>query len=205
MDFKHKKWIWLAAIAAVTIAADQATKVIVVKELAYPQEGDFPPPCGDPGGPTVHRTKMFPLKEVDVIDGYFEFHYVENCGGAFGFLSGQKASLRRPFFWVTSLIAAVFLVYLFVRLKPDEKVLMVAFSAIMGGAVGNAIDRVVRVHVVDFVYWHIRKKAEWPTFNIADVGITVGLVLILFDSFFLAPRREKRHKAAKGKGTDKGG
>ena len=69
--------------------------------------------------------------------------------------------------------------------------LLVAFSVILGGAVGNFIDRLYLGYVVDFVEWHIQEKARWPTFNIADVGITVGLCLILLDSFFLAKKREE--------------
>jgi signal peptidase II len=198
MEFKYKKWIWLGAVVILVVAADQITKKWATSALAEPVTGQFPPPC-NPDGPVEQREKMTPDNKVTVIKGYWHFRYVENCGGAFGFLSGQRESLRRPFFYITSILASLFLIYLFIKLKESEKVLMAAFSIILGGAIGNVIDRVSLGYVVDFIDWHIREKARWPTFNIADIGITVGLVLILIDSFFLAPKREKREKGKKKK------
>lgn len=196
MDFKYKKWIWLAGIVVLVVSLDQWTKNWVTATLAKPVKGYYPPAC-DSNGPVEEREKMAPMKNITVIKGHFHLRYVENCGGAFGFLSGQKESLRKPFFYVTSILASIFLVYLFIKLKENEIILMVAFSVILGGAIGNVIDRLSLGYVVDFIDWHIKEKARWPTFNIADIGITVGLVLILIDSFFLAPRREKKEKKGK--------
>jgi signal peptidase II len=193
MEFKHSKWIWLAALAGVIVISDQITKRVVVKDLARPVEGLYPPPC-DPEGKLEQRTRYRSKPAITVVDGYFHLRYVENCGGAFGFLSSRSEKYRRPFFYATSLLATIFLLYLFVRIGPREKVLMVAFSVILGGAIGNVIDRFTLGYVVDFIEWHIRDRARWPTFNIADVGITVGLVLILVDSFFLAKKREKKEE-----------
>jgi len=205
MKFEHSKWIWLLAIAGVVVIADQVTKQLVVKNLTVVREGLYPPPCEPDGMLDQREIREQPRdKEVTVIDGYFHLRYVENCGGAFGFLQGQNQKLRRPFFFLTSILATAFLVYLFLRLGPREKVLLVAFSVILGGAVGNFIDRLYLGYVVDFVEWHIQEKARWPTFNIADVGITVGLCLILLDSFFLAKKREEKKEgdAAGAEGSD---
>ncbi len=197
MTFKQSKWIWLLLLAGVTVGADQITKSAVRASLARPVEGLYPPPC-DPDGKLEQRTRLRTKPAVTVIDGYFHLRYVENCGGAFGFLSSRSEKTRRPFFFLTSILATGFLIYLFWRIGPREKILMVAFSVILGGAIGNVIDRIWLGYVVDFVEWHIRDRARWPTFNIADVGITVGLVLILFDSFFLAGKREKAIAAEAG-------
>jgi signal peptidase II len=196
MDFKIKKWIWLAGIALLVVSLDQIAKKWASGTLARPVMGYYPPAC-DSDGPVEERERMAAHKQVTVIDGYWHLRYVENCGGAFGFLSGSKESLRKPFFYVTSILASLFLVYLFIKLKEREKVLMVAFAVILGGAIGNVIDRLTLGYVVDFIDWHVQEKARWPTFNIADIGITVGLLLILADSFFLAPRREKQARAEK--------
>jgi signal peptidase II len=198
MDFKIQKWIWLVGIALLVVALDQLSKQWVSAVLAKPVRGFYPPAC-DADGPVEERERMAANKKIAVVQDYFHLRYVENCGGAFGFLSGQRESLRKPFFYVTSVLASIFLVYLFIRLKQREKVLLVAFSSILGGAIGNVIDRVTLGYVVDFIDWHVREQARWPTFNIADIGITVGLVLILFDSFFLAPKREKIEKQEKEK------
>ncbi len=189
MEFKKAKWIWLVALAGIVVIGDQVTKSAVKTRLAEPREGLYPPPC-DPEGKLDQRTRFRSKPAVTVVDGFFHLRYVENCGGAFGFLSTQNEKYRRPFFYATSLLATIFLLYLFVRIGPREKILMVAFSLILGGAIGNVIDRVSMGYVVDFIEWHLREKYRWPTFNIADVGITVGLVLILIDSFFLAKKRE---------------
>jgi signal peptidase II len=197
MEFKHTKWIWLVALAGLVVVSDQIAKSAVKGSLARPVEGLYPPPC-DPEGKLEQRTRYRALPAVTVIDGYFHLRYVENCGGAFGFLSSRSEKYRRPFFYVTSLLATVFLIYLFVRIGPREKILMVAFAVILGGAIGNVIDRFTMGYVVDFVEWHIRDRARWPTFNIADVGITVGLVLIILDSLFLAKRREAAKEGTGG-------
>jgi signal peptidase II len=189
MEFKKAKWIWLVALAGIVVICDQVTKTSVKKNLAEPRTGLYPPPC-NPEGKLEERTRYRSNPAITVVDGYFHLRYVENCGGAFGFLSTQNEKYRRPFFYATSLLATIFLLYLFVRIGPREKVLMVAFSLILGGAIGNVIDRVSMGYVVDFIEWHLRDRYRWPTFNIADVGITVGLVLILIDSFFLAKKRE---------------
>jgi signal peptidase II len=203
MDFKVAKWIWLAVAVVLVVAADQAAKAWAASRLARPDRGYYPPPC-NPDGPIEERVKMNPVGPIRVLEDYWHFRYVENCGGAFGFLSGQQEKYRRPFFYITSILASIFLVYLLIRLKESEKVLLAAFSVILGGAVGNVIDRVRLGYVVDFIDWHIRDRARWPTFNIADVGITVGLLLILVDSFFLAPKREKKAKKEKDKKDRRG-
>lgn len=195
MKFEHAKWIWLVVLVSLVVISDQVTKHQVRGKLATSVEGYYPPPC-NPDGKLEQRTRLRSTGPVTVVDGYFHLRYVENCGGAFGLLSTSNEKYRQPFFFVTSLLATAFLIYLFIRIGPREKLLMVAFSVILGGAIGNVIDRISLGYVVDFIEWHLRDRARWPTFNIADVGITVGLVLILFDSFFLAKKREEAVKQA---------
>lgn len=191
MRFSLRKWLVLGGIVAAVLGADQGTKRWASAALARPVKGHFPPRC-NPEGPVAERELLEASKEIDVVDGFFELRYSENCGGAFSILHQQKQSLRRPFFYAAYLLSGLLLMYFFVKLRENEKVLLLAFSAILGGAIGNAIDRIARSYVVDFVYWHWRDAASWPIFNIADVGITVGLALILLDTFFLAPARERK-------------
>jgi signal peptidase II len=200
MEFNYKKWIWFGAAVIFVVTADQITKKWAAAVLAKPVAGRFPPPC-NPDGSVEQREKMMPYNKITVVRGYWHFRYVENCGGVFGFLSARKESLRRPFFYITNILAMLFLIYLFIRVKENEKVLTAAFPIILGGAVGNVIDRISLGYVVDFIHWHIKDKAQWPTFNVADIGITVGLVLILFDSFFLAPGRERKEKKQEADAT----
>jgi signal peptidase II len=194
MDFKYAKWIWLAAVVLVVAGADQLTKRWAVSALAIPVRGTYAHPC-DPDGPARERTIMRPARRIQVIEGYFDLRYSENCGGVFSILHDQKESIRRPFFYLTHSIAALLLFYLFFKTGREEKVLLAAFSVVLGGAVGNVADRLTAGYVVDFIHWHIRERASWPVFNVADMGITAGLILILIDSLFLAPKREKKPAA----------
>ncbi len=196
MKFAVKKWVWLAVIVAAVVASDQLTKHWATAALARPVTGRFPPPC-DSEGPMAERQLMQGHHAVSVIEGYFELTYTENCGGAFSILQNKKQSLRRPFFIVAYLLAGVLLLYFFHKVRPNEKVLLAAFSVLLGGAAGNLIDRATLGYVVDFIYWHVRDSARWPIFNIADVGITLGLSLIVYDTIFLAPAREKKAQEAK--------
>jgi signal peptidase II len=198
VQFAVKKWIWLAVIVAAVTLADQVTKRWAASALARPITGVFPPPC-DSEGPMAERELMQSHHRVTVIEGYFDLTYTENCGGAFSILQKKKQSLRRPFFIAAYLLAGALLLYFFHKVRPDEKLLLAAFPAVLGGAVGNLIDRAGQGYVVDFIYWHVRDAARWPVFNIADVGITVGLCLILVDAIFLAPAREKKAKAQEAK------
>jgi len=198
MNFNTKKWIWLFVIVIVVAGVDQVTKWWAANKLARDTKGFFPPPC-DPEGPVEERVKKVSFSHIEVIKGLWDFRYVENCGGAFGFLSNQREKLRRPFFYISNIIAGAFLIYLLIKLREEEKLLLVAFSIILGGAVGNVLDRVRLGYVIDFIDWHIKEKARWPTFNFADAGITIGLILILFDALFLSAEREKKYNKEKSK------
>ena len=104
-----------------------------------------------------------------------------NEGAAFSFLADQGGWQR----WLFSLLALVItmvLVYWLARLKPGERVVAMALGLIIGGAVGNLIDRLLFGHVIDFIDAHYRGW-HWPAFNLADSAIFTGVVLMLFDSF----------------------
>lgn len=111
-------------------------------------------------------------------DGVFELHYLENRGAAFGMLQGQ-----RILFLVIGVAVLVIGVYLFRHMSSDERFwpIRLIAVAILSGAVGNMIDRVVNAYVVDFFYF---KLIDFPIFNVADIYVSVGtcvlVVLILF-------------------------
>jgi signal peptidase II len=114
---------------------------------------------------------------------YFNLTYVHNTGAAFSFLSDAGGWQRWFFAGLAVIISAVIAVWL-AKLKQHETLLAVALSLVLGGAIGNLIDRLIYGYVIDFldVYyqsWH------WPAFNIADSAITLGVVLMLAESFGL--------------------
>ena len=196
MPFKIKKWLWLAAIVLALTAADQGSKIWAMKRLARPIEGKLSHPCR-PDSTPEQRTVWRAEKRIIVIKGYWEFIYTQNCGGVFSMMTKVKDSIRRPMFFVVYALAMALLFYLFVRLKPEEKFLIIAFPILFGGAIGNIIDRVLRGYVVDFIYWHIKSRAAWPVFNVADIAITVGIGLVLVNTLFLAKMKEPQGEKEK--------
>ncbi len=119
---------------------------------------------------------------------YFNLTYLRNTGAAFSFLSEADGWQRWFFAGLAIVISAVIGVWL-ARLKEHETVLAVALSLVLGGAIGNLIDRLAYGYVIDFldVYyqtWH------WPAFNIADSAITLGVILMLLESFGLVGSKQ---------------
>ena len=114
---------------------------------------------------------------------FFKLTYVHNTGAAFSFLS-EAGGWQRWFFAALALVISGVIAVWLARLKRHETLLAVALSLVLGGAIGNLIDRLVYGYVIDFldVYyqtWH------WPAFNIADSAITIGVILMLMESFGL--------------------
>ncbi len=124
--------------------------------------------------------RAMPLNDsVPVIENLFNLTYIRNKGAAFGIFAGSAESLRLSFLILFSVLAIGFIVRLLMRLPESEKSLIVALTFILGGAVGNLIDRLLYGEVIDFLdfYW---SRYHWPAFNFADSFITVGVALILF-------------------------
>jgi len=158
-------WQLLALVAVVllTVAADQAAKRSVERHLR--------------GRPPI-----------EVLPG-FDLRYARNPGAAWGLLADTREAFRRPFFVGVSIAAMAFVLVIFFRAADDQRRLRVALALILGGAAGNFLDRMLHGHVIDFVDWHVRllgRVRHWPTFNIADAAITIGVLLIALE---ILPRR----------------
>ncbi|HEX2385073.1 MAG TPA: signal peptidase II [Candidatus Binatia bacterium] len=151
MNSKFKLVLFL--VVAI-VALDQATKAIVDRSMMLNHS-------------------------VPVIDGIFSLTYIRNTGAAFGFLARSGEFFRRTFLIGFSIAAIGFIVVMLRRLPQHEKLLTVALGFILGGAIGNLIDRLLYGEVIDFLdfYWSYH---HWPAFNVADSFITVGVVVILF-------------------------
>jgi lipoprotein signal peptidase len=121
-----------------------------------------------------------------VIPKYLSFDLTRNEGGAWGLLRNQPESIRRPFFLGISVLAIVFIISLYRRLTPEQRALKWGLPLVLGGALGNLVDRIRDNSVIDFINVHIPTGGQpysWPTFNIADVGICVGVGLMAVDMF----------------------
>ncbi len=129
-----------------------------------------------------------PIHSMTVVDGFLDLTFVENRGVAFGMLSGQR--------WLILVLTGVIagaLIY-FYRTLPKKKAylpLRAALLLVLSGAVGNIIDRVCRGYVVDFFDFRL---INFPIFNVADVLLNIGVVLMLIDILFLEPKRAKKEK-----------
>ncbi|MBM3395965.1 MAG: lipoprotein signal peptidase [Betaproteobacteria bacterium] len=156
---KPETIVWLSLSAAIVVA-DQLTKLVVQDAL------------GDSG----------PI----VVTSFFQLVLAFNTGAAFSFLSDQSG-WQRHFFMAIAAAASVFIVLL-LRKHREEPLFCLALSLILGGAVGNLIDRVLVGAVVDFLYFHIGVYG-WPAFNLADMAISCGAVLLIWDAF----RKKSQH------------
>ena len=148
----------LFGLAALIILLDQATKMLVV--VGIPMYGS-----------------------IAVIPGFFDLTHIYNTGGAFGFLAGKSSLFRHLFFLTAAVIAMGMIVYLYLKTPQDYVFLRGGLSLILGGALGNVIDRVRIGKVVDFLDLHIQGM-HWPAFNVADSAITVGIFIFIYHLFF---------------------
>ena len=114
-----------------------------------------------------------------VIDGFFSITYIRNPGAAFGFLANASHTFLSLFFVVVSAIAIVLLLLLIKNMKDEQPLFTFSLSLILGGAVGNLIDRVCYGEVIDFLDLHLMSY-HWPAFNVADTSITVGAVILVY-------------------------
>lgn len=120
-------------------------------------------------------------RKVTVIDKYWDFEYTENRGAAFGILSEGESPWRHPFFVVITLIAMGVIGYMMMGIKPERPLAVWGLSLIAAGAVGNFIDRLAYGAVIDFVVWKYTDAYRWPTFNVADSLICIGVGLMVIE------------------------
>ncbi len=128
---------------------------------------------------------------IDIIKNYFSITLAKNRGGAWGIFQGQPESLRRPFFLLVSAGAIIFISSLYRRLHPSQTALKWGLPLVLGGALGNVFDRIRYGHVIDFLDVYVVKQGvphRWPTFNVADVCICVGVLLMAIDMLFTKKR-----------------
>lgn len=134
---------------------------------------------------------------IDIIEGVFQLHYLENRGAAFGMMQGQKT-----FFVIGTLLAVVLLSYFYWKIPSGKRYFPMRLIGVLlfAGACGNLIDRLANDYVVDFLYFEL---IDFPIFNVADIYVTIGgaLLVILFLFYykdeeleFLSFRKKKTEK-----------
>jgi signal peptidase II len=126
------------------------------------------------------------LGDSTYVTSFFDVVRAHNTGAAFSFLH-SASGWQRWFFTAIGVAAAVFIVWL-LRRHPGQKLFSFALACILGGAVGNVIDRLVHGYVVDFIQVHWRNTYYFPAFNIADSAITIGAACLILDELLRVRR-----------------
>jgi signal peptidase II len=144
---------WLV-LSGVIVLADQLTKLLILERFRFGER-------------------------LAVLPGYFDLTLVFNTGAAFSFLA-DAGGWQRWFFLAIGIGASAFILYLLAR-HGSQRLFSLALALILGGAIGNLIDRLARGKVVDFLLAHWQERWFFPAFNVADAAITVGAVLLVLD------------------------
>lgn len=164
-------------LGAMTLALvlDQLTKTWIVRNLSF-------------------------ADRIPVIEGFFSLTHVRNPGAAFSLFATSPEPFRRIFFVVVTLVAIVLVISFFRRLAPGDRLSALALGLVLGGAVGNLIDRLVYGEVIDFLHFRLFGGYAWPDFNVADSCIVVGVALLVLELF--ASEGEEEDADAAGSGDE---
>ncbi|WP_174613178.1 signal peptidase II [Virgibacillus ihumii] len=152
--------IWYYIIALIIVGIDQYTKWIVVKEMEL-------------------------YEQITVIEDFFYLTSHRNNGAAWGILEGHMT-----FFYIVTVIVVIGIVYYMQKYAKDNKLLAISLSLVLGGAIGNFIDRLFRKEVVDFLDFVIAGY-DYPIFNIADSSLVIGVILLLIATFIDEKKKGK--------------
>ena len=149
----------------------------------------------------VGETYLVEWRQIDVMGTWFKYVYAENTGAAFGFLKGAPPKLRDGIFFSLTVVVLLAIMGLIVRIEARHRMVLVALTAILAGAIGNFIDRIRYGYVIDFIDMFLGSY-HWPTYNVADIGISCGVVLLMLDITFnkdspLVTEEEREAKNAK--------
>jgi len=147
------RYLLLGLLSLAIVVLDQVTKVYVMETMR------------------LHES-------IPVIANLFSITYIRNPGAAFGFLSTSSSSFRFVFFGLTSVFAVGLLGMIMVRMPKDDWMGRLSVAGILGGAIGNLLDRLRYGEVIDFLDFYINGY-HWPAFNVADSAITVGVVFLI--------------------------
>ena len=190
---ERAKWTIFAVVSVLSLIADQATKIWARASLPVTGHGT------GPGGvcvvPEDIMAHLCGGVKVNVIEGFWTHTLSMNPGSAFGLFGGH--SFARVMLSVIGIAAVGGMIWMLKKSRTDQRVLHWALAFVAGGAVGNLIDRIYYGVVTDFVSWDL-KVMVWPTFNVADIVLVVGVGLMFID----IQKEGKREKALKKANKD---
>ncbi len=196
-----RKLVILYASALVLVLFDQWVKYQMVSVLTTRFDG-LPTvgarlralygPAPAPGWDGMH---FRPKRPIVFSDDFLMLRYAENPGAAFGLFRRLPPGARGPLFHLVSIGAVVLITLYYLRLSgsKEERWALVGLPLVLGGAIGNWVDRLARGFVIDFIEAHWKDVYTWPSFNVADSAIVVGVILLLIDGMV---RRERKTATA---------
>ncbi|MCX6565417.1 MAG: signal peptidase II [Candidatus Aminicenantes bacterium] len=150
-----------AALSASIIVLDQLTKALIVKTVSF-------------------------YGSIAVIPGFLELTHIHNKGAILGIFNRTEQPWTPVLLLLLNAVALGLVIFYFSKTTEKERVARLALAMIVGGALGNVVDRITRGYVVDFVEMHVG-KFHWPTYNVADASITIGAVLLISSVIFRRP------------------
>lgn len=188
------KWTVLAVLFVLLVLADQWTKFLAVERLTtvFQRHGEVTLTQKLRGFYGHQHLELQATAPYTVWAPAWRMTYVENPGAAWGLFRGLSERARNGLFTVISVAAVAFILGYYRRLRDDQRYHQLALSLLLAGAIGNFIDRLARAYVIDFIDWYAGSY-HWPTFNVADSLIVVGVALLL-----LHPGQRKGAEGAAG-------
>ena len=156
--FEKGKYLRLILISGLVVVLDQITKLLVLDSM-----------------PLFHS--------IQIIPGFFNLTHIHNPGGAFGFLSTSGTALQRFVFLFASSLAIGLVLYFYKKTPRSFLWLLTGFALVIGGALGNLIDRIRMGKVVDFLDFYIG-NLHWPAFNVADSAVSIGMFIFILHLIF---------------------
>lgn len=126
-----------------------------------------------------------PFQSFPLIGNFLQFTYVQNKGAAFGILPGKQI-----FLILVSIAVAIFIIWFYLKERPKDIFWEVGLALLLGGTLGNLYDRIFQGYVIDFI-----DLSFWPTFNVADIAINIGVALMVFQVLFRSEKKSKKKKS----------
>lgn len=152
----NRKYYILVSLVGFIVSLDQLTKTAITSSFAVGES-------------------------IDVIKNFFNLTLIHNTGAAFGLLASLDPAIREPFFLIIPSITLIAILYAFYKLSEEEMLSIFGLVLIVGGAIGNLIDRVRIGYVIDFLDFHWADKYHFPAFNVADSAICIGVAILVIN------------------------
>lgn len=177
---RQSKWRLLILGVPVLVLAEQWTKFLAVERLTavFARSADLSLYEKLSGFYAYRHLQPLAREPYEVWKGFWRMTYAENPGSAFGLFGMWPPHVRFAFFTVVTLATVAFILGAYRTVRDDQRVRQISLVLVLAGALGNFTDRVARRYVIDFIDWGVR-DILWPTFNLADVFVVVGVGLLL--------------------------